>query len=533
MPSILDRKKPQTGLHLSFIGVGMYRLLRRVTGSYPAGGVCGIVFLLCYILMIGMTVSAMRALIMFLFRVGADMTGRHYDSPTALSAAAVTVLLWRPLSIYDGGFWLSFGAVLAIIIIFPIFKSLPLQSLMASFSIQLLLIPISLYYFYEIPLYGVLLNLLVIPLLTVLLAAGLAGSFVSLLFLPAGSLILGGCRWIFRLYEWSAKITLTLPGARIVTGQPKLWKVILYYGFLAAAWMIWRKKSKVPKSIAVFLLGAGLCALTVRPNISKSVQVTFLDVGQGDAVFLQGTDGTTCLVDGGSSDVSKVGEYRIEPYLLWRGVNRLDHIFVTHGDTDHINGIEELIKRQKVGVKIGRLVLPDRKVWDEKLRALAVLAQEEGIPVAEMKAADLLRSGELTLTCIQPDEDGTTPPGNASSMVLAVQYREFDLLLTGDVEEEGEERLIKNLEEQYPDTTWEVLKTAHHGSRNSTTEEFLESVSPAYAIISAGVENRYGHPHPKTLERLKKAKSKVYSTQDNGAVTITVEDEKMTAEGHL
>ncbi len=109
-----------SGLHLSFIGIGMYKLLRRITGSYPVGGIFGILFLMLYILMIGFTVSAVRALVMFLFCVGADMTVRHYDAPTALSAAAVVVLVWRPLSLYDGGFWLSFGAVLAILVVVPV-----------------------------------------------------------------------------------------------------------------------------------------------------------------------------------------------------------------------------------------------------------------------------------------------------------------------------------------------------------------------------------------------------------------------------
>lgn len=109
-----------SGLHLSFIGIGIYKILRRVTGSYPIGGIFGILFLMLYILMVGFTVSALRALVMFLFRVGAEITGRHYDAPTALSTAAVVVLLWRPLSLYDGGFWLSFVAALAVLAVVPV-----------------------------------------------------------------------------------------------------------------------------------------------------------------------------------------------------------------------------------------------------------------------------------------------------------------------------------------------------------------------------------------------------------------------------
>ena len=113
-----------SGLHLSFIGIGMYKILRRLTGSYPIGGAFGILFLVLYILMVGLTVSALRALTMFLFRVGADMTGRHYDGPTAFSVAVVIVLLWRPLSLYDVGFWLSFGAVLAILTVVPVLQDI-------------------------------------------------------------------------------------------------------------------------------------------------------------------------------------------------------------------------------------------------------------------------------------------------------------------------------------------------------------------------------------------------------------------------
>ena len=140
-----------SGLHLSFIGIGAYRIFRRMTGSYTAGGIAGILLLVLYVMMIGVTISAVRALVMFLFRVGADMTGRHYDPPTALAAAAAAVLLWRPLSLYDGGFWLSFGAVFAVIIVLPIFKGLPVQGFWASVSINLTILPAMLFYFFEFP----------------------------------------------------------------------------------------------------------------------------------------------------------------------------------------------------------------------------------------------------------------------------------------------------------------------------------------------------------------------------------------------
>ena len=189
-----------SGLHLSVIGIGIYQLLRKLTGSYTIGGIGGIFFFFLYVLMIGVTVSVIRAGIMYLFRVGAEIAGRHYDSVTALSVAAAVVLIWRPLSIYDGAFWLSFFAVFAVVVIMPagqmekaktrteidIQKNrenkawiIQIKSMIISnIEMQLFLLPVVLYFFYEFPFYATFLNLLVIPLMTILLSLGITGSFI-------------------------------------------------------------------------------------------------------------------------------------------------------------------------------------------------------------------------------------------------------------------------------------------------------------------------------------------------------------------
>ncbi len=598
-----------SGLHLSFIGIGMYKLLRRLTGSYPIGGVSGILFLVLYILMIGFTVSAVRALVMFLFRAGADMAGRHYDAPTALSAAAVAVLLWRPLSLYDGGFWLSFGAVLAILIVVPIVQeeisvctlhnnrqqektrtlqsspkqkkkesSLPaylrrfweyvlqvvLQGLTASIGINLVILPILLYYFFEFPLYSFILNLFVIPLMSVLLFLGMAGSLLALGLIPISGVLFWMCSRILWIYKMSCEITLHLPGARLVLGRPEIWQIAVYYGILFLGLILLRYmilsmktreeqkgkgsqanwKNRKKEQIAVFFLWAvGIMILSTRFGEAGELTTAVLDVGQGDGIFMKGPEGNTYLVDGGSSDVKKAGQYRLEPFLKSQGVGRLDYVLISHGDSDHMNGVEELIERQDIGVKIGTLVLPVKEVWDEALTGLARKAGNYGIRVVVIEPGQSIREGEMVVTCIQPgnmgikyEETGLRPenavwgtgstklePGNGASMVLAVQYGEFGMLLTGDVEEEGEEQLTRTLEEQYEGCEWEVLKVAHHGSKNSSTREFLRQVQPEYALISAGKENRYGHPHQETIERLADVGSKVYSTQENGAIKVEVE----------
>lgn len=529
-----------SGLHLSFLGVGVYHLLRRITGSYTVGGLAGILFLSAYILMIGMTVSAFRAMVMFLFRIGADLSGRHYDSPTALAAAAVIVCLWRPLSLYDSGFWLSFGALIAIIFILPIFKNLPAQSLWASVSVNLFLLPILMYSFYEFPIYGVFLNLIIIPLLSVLMAAGLTGTMISLFWEHAGEAIFLCCRIIFRVYEHSCEAALRLPFARVVTGQPAIWKILFYYVFLFAAVLLLRKKEenkgekrsrKRRGFLSVLLVSIGMTILLFTIQVKDKITITMLDVGQGDGLVIRGPEGKTYFMDGGSSDVKKVGEYRIEPYLLSQGIGSLDYVFVSHGDQDHISGIREMVQRQKTGVTIKRLILPTQTVWDDALKELAELAAEEGIPVFTMEKGQCLTEGKLSLTCIQPGKGEMEETGNSASLVLALRYGDFDMLFTGDVEGEGEKRLVGHLQGEYSECVWDVLKTARHGSGNSTTEEFLKTAAPQYAFISAGENNSYGHPHKETLERLKDAGAIIYSTQEEGAVTIVVSEGEFTISG--
>ena len=595
-----------SGLHLSFIGIGMYKMLRRLTGSYPIGGVFGILFLALYILMIGFTVSAVRALVMFLFRVGADMTGRHYDAPTALSFAAAVVLIWRPLSLYDGGFWLSFGAVFAVLAVVPVVQGWMeskypenkggsmqksdrisityricmtiVQGLTVSLGINLIILPILLYYFFEFPIYSLFLNLFVIPLMSVLLFMGMEGSLFSVFFLPLSSACFWICGGILRLYEMSCNLALTLPGAQFVAGKPEIWQIAVYYGILVIVLLLLRERERLVEHVdsspkqagcgsgvgmqkyavsksdismqkhvkrlrrfALTLGMAGIIVLTHRWGEQGKLTTVVLDVGQGDGIFMRGPEGGTYLVDGGSSDVKKAGQYRIEPFLKSQGVGVLDYVLISHGDSDHISGVEELIERQDTGVKIGTLVLPVQEVWDEALEGLAEKAKEYEIRVVVIKPGQSIKEGNMTVTCIQPGNPGAEAenkefegrdaeegyePGNAASMVLAVKSGEFDMLLTGDVEGGGEEQLTKQLEEQYRDCTWEILKVAHHGSKNSSSEEFLRQVKPAYAFISAGRENRYGHPHQETIEKLTDAGSKIYSTQENGALIVEVEDGK-------
>ena len=181
--------------------------------------------------------------------------------------------------------------------------------------------------------------------------------------------------------------------------------------------------------------------------------------------------------------MKEIGKYRIEPFLKSRGIAQLDYVFLSHGDLDHMNGIEELLMRQDVGVRIRNLVVPGKQYWDERILKIITMAKMYGTDVKEMEYGTELKEGEMKFTCLGPggntdDKSHNVTTGNESSMILHLEYGEFDMLFTGDVEKEGEERLTEVLDviQEEKKITWEILKTAHHGSKNSTTETFLQTV---------------------------------------------------------
>lgn len=527
-----------SGLHVSFVGMGIYEILRHAsfTRTFAAGGSCAVLIL--YAVLTGGSISAVRAAVMFLIRMGAEVTGREYDGLTAAGTAMLLMLSFNPLQLFDAGFLLSFGAVLGVYLILPFWQTEGeakwKRTIKMSLSVQLAVLPIMLYYYYEISPYSIFWNLLAVPLAGIVLACGFAG-------ILTGTVVSGGL-WparisygisglILGIYEEGSRIMLEIPGARWVAGRPGTVQILAYYMVLAvmlACFRFGKKKAAYTGILAAVLL------MGFPHGRAGELEIYMMNVGQGDAFFLRGPKGGTYLIDGGSSTVSDVGKYRIEPFLKSEGVGKLDYVWVSHGDIDHLGGIEEMLKRQKYGIRIERIVLPGERFWDEKLYEFAQTATEYGAKVYTVEAGQILREGEMELFCIWPgdekEKEEMPEPGNEASMVLALRYRRFDMLFTGDLENDAEDTVsarIGELQEQKKlSDRFEVLKVGHHGSRNATSERLLEITRPDAAWVSAGEKNRYGHPHEEVLERLANWGVSLYNTKDGHAVKLCTDGEK-------
>lgn len=511
-----------SGLHISALASAVLaltqilRLPRRLSALLAAS------LLAAYSLMTGLAAATLRALVMFLLRLLARETGRTYDPLTALAAAALLILMENPWNLFYSGFLLSFGAV---------FLCTLLEGRGRGTTALLLflgLLPLQLLTSFSFSPFSVLLNLLLIPLLPVILALALAGLLlagvpgVSAFAAYPAALLLRGA-------EALLSITASLPGAVAVTGCPSLWRILLY-SVLLLVWAVCfsRLRNRARKLLLLAPLPLLVAVLAVRLP-SGSLFYAQLDVGQGDACVLTLPGGAAVMVDGGSSSDPAAGSARIEPYLLYEGISVIDTLVLTHMDADHISGARELLERsakRQTPIRIRRVCLPVLLEEGEMYQQMEELAQEAGAEVLRVSAGDLLENGAVRLEVLGPDPALEEVPvdENAQCVVLGVHFGSFDLLLTGDVCGAGEEALTERLLRE--NTDWEVLKAAHHGSKYSTPDAFLDAARPEISVISAGAENSYGHPHPELLARLASHGCAVFRIDRDGAVLIRSDGER-------
>ena len=503
-----------SGLHIAMIGGTLYHFLRRCLGSYPVSAGIGIFFILLYGVMTGLSEATIRAVIMLITLIGAEVSGRKYDCITAVSLALFLMLAANPYQITQAGFQLSFGAILGIAVVNPlwkhIFPKMPqlVNGLMVSISVQLVILPVMLYYFYEIPVYGIVLNVIVVPLMSLLLAllliCGVTGSF----FFKGATLLAKPAQAIFTLYELLCNVSEKLPFHTICMGRPSVWWLLLYYVILSLILVAgYRKKYNLLVWVGVLYIG--IFSVFLLPG---NFRICMFDVGQGDGIYMCTPDRKHILMDGGSSSKQKVGTYVLKNGVKYYGGAVLDYVFISHSDSDHYSGILELFDEETIRIK--NLILPAVSNPDEAYMQIEKKALEKGCNIYYMKRGDSLKVGNVTFYCLNPVRK-TYEDKNQGSLVFWVTYDKFDILFTGDMDETVENEIADVVTGEI-----EVLKVAHHGSATASSEMFLKKLKPVIACVSVGEKNHYGHPAKEVMERLEQFCRKIYLTKESGAITI-------------
>lgn len=535
-----------SGLHISMLCMGLFRGLRKIGASLWISAGAAVLFLTFYICYTGTGISSLRAAVMCFVLFGAKLFRRSYDLLSSLSVAAIIVTALRPTELTSAGFLLSFGAVLGVAAAQEVQQKLGDEvrrtPLIFGTVVQWITIPISVWFYYELSPYSIVLNLLVIPLVSLILGGGMVSMLFGIVLPGAAKLPAGGTYLLLEFYEWLGEMTQELPFSYVLVGRPTAWQLVAYYAVFFAAWkgfvyLAGQDSEKKRNAsgwciIAGFVLSAGVLFF---PNKNET-ELLFLDVSQGDCALIFTENGAAILSDCGSSDVTKVGEYRLSPVLKQNGIALIDVAVVSHLDSDHTSGVKELLENMQVyegrssyvagykgAIGIVELVLPKVAEKSEAYLLLETLAAEKNVAVRYVEAGAMLyREENLMIECLSPEN--AVESENDTSLVFLLQTPRIACWLMGDAETGSEKALLKRLHAVNAEALLEgktiLLKVGHHGSQTSSGQAFIDFVQPDISVISCGYQNSYGHPHDSVLERLQKIGSKIYRTDLQGAIIV-------------
>jgi competence protein ComEC len=533
-----------SGLHVSLL-VGMVFYIGIRSGFTRQFMINFLLLLLpIYVVLTGAAPSVIRAVLMILLvLLTQKWKGKIKLLPIdAISLALIVYLLVSPMVIFDIGFKLSFTVSLAIVLSAPYIlkryqKNLT-RMITTSVIAQLAALPLLLYHYFEISLISIVANLLYIPLFSFVFLPGLYLLFFAQLLL--GKMPVFVTQFFITIIHFSNNLIAylaTIPFAHFVPGRPNWFFLIMYVVIVLIIFFIWEgshlKKKSLLISITCFLF-----TIQVSWNfLNPFGEVTMIDVGQGDSILIHLPFGKgNYLIDTGGtvgfneeqwrkrSKPYEVGRDVVVPYLKGKGITKIDKLILTHGDMDHIGGAYSIIQE----LQVKQVLMPSVVEPSETEVQLVEEAKKRGIMVNKVSTGDKWESGDALFYVLSPEKN-FKGERNRGSIALFAKIGGVTWFLAGDLDQEGEEKVIK----EFPHLSIDVLKAGHHGSKTSSSENFINQVKPSVALISVGEKNRFGHPHQEVLEKLRKANSTIYRTDKQGAITYQFYQGKGTFSSYL
>lgn len=477
-----------------------------------------ILFIVLFSMLSGMSASVVRAAIMAIVIISSEFLIQKPNTYASISFSALLILLYNPITIYDVGFVLSFSGTIGIVIFNKKISELLeskikidkdkimgkiivvfIETLSVTLSVQIAVTPITLYYFNTFSCVSILANLIIVPATGSITIVGIIMYLISLVCVPIAKVISYFIYSIISFVIFVASLFAQIPGSSILLPTPPIFIILMYYIIVYNLFFAKNKK------VYVILLATISVLIIMKFIPNKYINVNMIDVGQGDAVYVETAKGKTVLVDSGGTEKSNydIGENILVPYILDRGKVCIDYAFLSHMHEDHIEGIYAVIQK----LKLKNLIIGKHETDNELYNKVVELANKYNVNIIEVKQGDELIIDGVIFDVISAKENDKNV--NNMSLILRMTYGEVSMLFTGDAEKELEENI---------NVKTNILKVSHHGSKTSSTEEFLKKNMPQVALISVGENNSYGHPNKEVLERLKKINAYIYRTDLNGEI---------------
>lgn len=512
-----------SGAHTSYIILGITYLISKSKTPKRIGYIITIINLLIFIIITGASYSVVRACIMAIVVIGAKICYRKENFFTSICISLIIILIQNPFAINDIGLKLSFMGTAGIVIfnksITNFFIKLKIkqkiaEALSVTFSAQLMIMPITILNFNIISLTFFISNILASPLLGIIIIFGFISIFISSILNPISKILFLILHIFLELLILVSKVTEKIPGSSILVKTPNILFAIVYYIlilFFNYFFVIKQNPTRrfhkkiikiitikniknAFKVIAVVFLIILLLTRIVR-IINPTLKIYFIDVGQGDSTLIVTPKNKKILIDGGEGKTNVLFQY-----LLDRRINKIDYIIISHFDSDHCNGLIEIIEKMRVE----NIVMSKQSKESEEYKKILEIIKQKNIKVSSVKAEDkIIIEKNLYTKILNPAEKFEFQDLNNNAIVAKLVYKNFSMLFTGDIEK-AEENLAKKYKNELKST---ILKVAHHGSKTSTSEEFLKYVEPQIALIGVGENNKFGHPNQITIEKLKNIRS--------------------------
>ncbi|MBI5700109.1 DNA internalization-related competence protein ComEC/Rec2 [Candidatus Saganbacteria bacterium] len=476
-----------------------------------------------FAVMTGLGPSILRAAMMgeiTLFGIWLNREGEIYNS---LGLAALILMIFDPLVIFGLSFQLTFAATWALVYLAPVLeKKYRLPSPLAiSLAPILATIPITLYNFNQFSVAALLVNVIVMPWVEILTVLGFASTVLGAVFLPIAAVLNGTLLLILKLFNEIVYTFSAIPGACLYFPAPPFFFILAYYAGLVM-WVEGFMNKRNLLKYSLLCLALFIWAAAFSPSVAiKGLTISVIDVGQGDSILVESPSGKTMLIDGGPKyKRGDAGRRFVLPFLHKKGINKLDLVVLTHPHDDHVGGLPSVLKDLPVGLIFDSGQPHTSRAY---LDFINLVAQKK-IAYKVARAGQMIDlGGGVKGEILNPQEPFIEESAlNNNSVVIRLVFGKIAIMLTGDMEKEGEQRVLAMGYELRS----QILKAGHHGSRTSSSLEFLEAVQPEAALISVGVKNSYHHPHPSTLKKFEEMGIRVYRTDLDGNLSVSTDGEK-------
>lgn len=536
-----------SGMHVSYVMLGITFLISKIKFSKKMSKIVTILILLFFIILTGKTASVTRACFMSSYIILASLLHKKAHVLGSISISLLIILIINPYFILDIGLQLSYGGTIGIVLIYPILKKYKkkkedkcskfkkiiykikdkiIDTILITISANLVIFPIVLFHYNIMSFTFIISNLLISPIIGIIIILGFLSVFSSYIVSPISKVMFFFLQILLSVLAQIAHFCAGLPLSKVYFPTPKIYVIIIYYLFLIYIILVKNKiitGKKIGKKVFIIFTIIVIILNLILNFIPKTFTISFIDVGQGDSMLISTPKGKNIIVDGGGSrdeTTFNIGKQTLIPYLLNKGITKLDYIIISHFDSDHVGGILSVLEE----LKAEKVIICEQEE-NENYKRFKEIVKNKKIKVYVVKKGDNLKIEEnIWLNILWPKDERIKENAiNNNSIVAKLNYKSFSILLTGDIEKIAENEILKEYENSNI-LNANILKVAHHGSKSSSIKEFLEKVKPQIALIGVGEKNTFGHPNAGVLNRLENLNIKIYRTDEKGEITIKIDD---------